>query len=138
MSLKFVAVVLAMALGHQLAMAQATSKDVSKKTGEAVDTLKSYTVEKKNEAVKYGHKMMSAADRDLKKLERAAAEAKDDSKAHLKQDVKDLKAARGAASKKLDEMGKASGEAWDSTKNGFADAYKDLRDGLEKAAKKLK
>jgi len=103
-----------------------------------VDTIKSYTVEKKNDAVAYGKKMMRSADRDLKKLERAAAEAKDDSKAHLKQDVKDLKAARASASKKLDEMGKASGEAWDSTKNGFADAYKDLRSGIEKAAKKLK
>jgi hypothetical protein len=136
--MRFLVVILTAVLCQPLAFAQATSKDVSKKTGEAVDTLKSYTVEKKNEAVKYGHKMMSAADRDLKKLERAAAGAKDDTQAHLKQDVKDLKAARGAASKKLDEMGKASGEAWDSTKNGFADAYKDLRDGLEKAAKKLK
>jgi hypothetical protein len=136
--MRFLVVILTAVLCQPLAFAQATSKDVSKKTAEAVDTLKSYTVEKKNEAVKYGHKMMSAADRDLKKLERAAAGAKDDTQAHLKQDVKDLKAARGAASKKLDEMGKASGEAWDSTKNGFADAYKDLRDGLEKAAKKLK
>ena len=135
---KLLAVILAAMLCQPLAFAQTTSKDVSKKAGEAVDTLKSYTVEKKNEAVKYGRNMMSAADRDLKKLERAAAEAKGDAKVRLEQDVKDLKASRTAAAKKLDEMKKASGEAWDSTKNGFADAYKDLRGGIEKAAKKLK
>ena len=40
------------------ALAQTTAKDVSKKTGEAVDTLKSYTVDKKNDAVAYGKKML--------------------------------------------------------------------------------
>ena len=120
------------------AFAQTTSQDVSKKTADAVDTLKSYTVEKKNDAVAYGKKLMRSADRDIKKLERAAGKASDETKAQLKEEVKDLKAARAAAAKKFDEMGKASGEAWDSTKNGFADAYQDLRQGLEKAKKNLK
>jgi hypothetical protein len=138
MSLKFVAVALAAALGQPLAMAQTTSKDVSKKTAEAVDTMKSYTVEKKNDAVAYGKKLMSAADRDIKKLERSAGKASDEAKAQARQEVKDLKAARAAAGEKLDQMGKASGEAWDGTKNAFADAYKDLKEGVEKTAKKLK
>ena len=51
--LSFMAAVLAAVLS-QLALAQATAKDVSKQTAEAVDTLKSYTVEKKNDAVAYG------------------------------------------------------------------------------------
>ena len=135
---RFMAAVLATVLSQPLAFAQTTAKDVSKQTGEAVDTLKSYTVEKKKEALAYGKKMLGAADRDIKKLERSAAKASGDTKAQFKEELKGLKADRAALSKKLDEMGKASGEAWDGTKNAFADAYKDLHDGVEKAAKKLK
>ena len=137
MGSRFIVAVLVAVLS-QVAIAQTTAKDVSKKTGEAVDTLKSYTVDKKNDAVAYGKKLLSAADRDIKKLERAAAKASGDTKAQLQEEVKGLKADRAAVSKKLDEMGKASGEAWDGTKNAFADAYKDLREGVGKAAKKLK
>ena len=130
-----VAAGLAMALGQPPAFAQATSKDVSNKTAEAVHTLKSYSVEKKNEAVQYGHSLMKDADHDLKTLERAASKASAETKAQYKQEVKKLKASRKTAAQKLDKMGKASGDAWDDAKNAFADAYKDLRDGFEKALK---
>ena len=129
MKFKFLAVVLGAFL-IQPAFAETIGKDV--------DTLESYSVEKKNEAVAYGKKMMSAADRDIKKLERKAAKASDETKAQFAQDAKDLKATRDAAKEKLDEMGKASGEAWDGTRTAFADAYKDLREGVAKAANKLK
>jgi hypothetical protein len=105
---------------------------------DSVDTMKSFTVDKKNEAVAYGKKMMKAADRDIKKLERSASKASDDTKAQFAQDAKDIKATRDAAAKELDKMGKASGEAWDSTKTAFADAYKDLQEGVANASKKLK
>ena len=104
----------------------------------SVDTIKSYSVDKKNEAVAYGKKMMKAADRDIKKLERAASKASDETKAQFQQDLKDIKATRAAAASELDKMGKASGEAWDGTKTAFADAYKDLRDGVTRTANKLK
>jgi gas vesicle protein len=113
------------------ALAETTAKDVA-------DTLKSYTVEKKNDAVAYGKKALRAADRDIKKLESEAAKASDATKAQLKEEVKNLKAARKEAASKLDDMGKASGDAWDGTKTAFADAYRDLKGGVEKAAKRLK
>src|SRR5262245_18698408 len=113
------------------ALAETTAKDVA-------DTLKSYTVEKKNDAVAYGKKALRAADRDIKKLESEAAKASDATKAQLKEEVKNLKAARKEAASKLDDMGKASGEAWDGTKTAFADAYRDLKGGVEKAAKRPK
>ena len=135
LSSTFVALVLAMLLGQPPAMAQTTSKDVSKQTAEAVDTLKSYAVDKKKEAVAYGRGLLKDADADIKKLERAVAKGSDETKAQFRQEVKKLKASRKAAKEKLDQMGKASGDAWDSAKNGFADAYKDLRDGFEKTLK---
>ena len=102
------------------------------------DKIKSYTVEKKNEAVAYGRKLVRQTDREIKDLEQKAAKASDEAKAQFKSDVKELKAKRKEASKKLDEMGKATSAVWDEAKNGFADAYKDLQDSYERAVKKLK
>jgi hypothetical protein len=102
------------------------------------EKVKSYTVEKKNDAVKYGRKLVRDADREISSLEKKAAKSSGEAKAQFQSDVQELKAKRAEASKKLDEMGKASAEAWDEAKNGFADAYKDLHDTYRKTVKMLK
>jgi len=102
------------------------------------EKIKSYSVEKKDEAVAYGRKLVRQTDREIKELDRKASKASGEAKAQFQSDAKELKAKRREASKKLDEMGKASSAAWDEAKNGFADAWKDLHDSYEKAVKKLK
>jgi hypothetical protein len=102
------------------------------------DNVKSYTIEKKDEAVAYGRKLVRDADREIGSLEKKAAKTSGEAKAQFQSDIHELKAKRAAASKKLDEMGRASSGAWDDAKNGFADAYKDLHDSYNKAVKKLK
>lgn len=105
---------------------------------DAWDTVKTYTVEKKDDAVAYGKKLVRQTDREIKALDRKAAKASGEVKAQFQSDVKELKVKRAEAAKKLDEMGKASGAAWDEARNGFADAYQDLQDSYHKAVKKLK
>jgi len=105
---------------------------------DAWDTVKTYTVEKKNEAVTYGKKLVRETDREIKELDRKASKASGEAKAQFKSDMQELKTKRKEAARKLDEMGKASGAAWEEAKNGFADAYKDLHDSYQKAVKKLK
>jgi outer membrane murein-binding lipoprotein Lpp len=102
------------------------------------DKVKSYSVEKKNDATAYGRKLVRDTDRQITSLERRAAKATGEGKAQLDSDIQELKAKRATASKKLDEMGKATGAAWDEAKDGFADAYKDLQDSYERVRKKLK
>ena len=139
LSLRIFAAVLAIVFWQSApAIAQTTAKDVSKATADAWDTVKAYSVEKKNDAVAYGEKLVSDSDREIKKLEAKASKATGDTKAEYDKEIKNLKAKRAATAKKLDEMGKASGSAWDTAKNGFADAYKDLRDSFDKAAAKFK
>ena len=121
-----------------LTLGQTTAKDVSKKTGEAWDTVKAYSVEKKNDAVAYGKKLVRESDDKIKKLEAKSAKASGETKAKYDETIKDLKVKREQTARKLDEMSKASGSAWDSAKNGFADAYKDLHESFEKAAAKFK
>jgi hypothetical protein len=127
-----------MVIAPAFALAQTTTKDVSKKAGEAWDTVKSYTVDRKKDAVAFGKKLVRDTDREIKELDRKAAKASGEAKAQFQSDVKELKMKRAEASKKLDQMGKASDAAWEDAKNGFADAYKDLHDSYDKAVKKLK
>lgn len=119
-------------------VAETTTDDVSKKTSDAWNTAKSYSVEKKDEALAYGRKLVRQTDREISSLERKASKASDEAKANFQSDIKELKAKRAAASKKLDEMGKSTEAAWDDAKDGFADAWKDLQGSYEKAVKKLK
>ena len=102
------------------------------------DEVKSYTIEKKNEAMSVGKRLVRNTDREIRSLERKASQSSDEVKANVQSDVKELKKKRAEASKKLDAMGKATGAAWDEAKNGFADAYKDLQESYDRAVKKLK
>ena len=138
LGLGIIAAVLAVVLYQAPLVAQTTAKDVSKKTADAWDAVKAYTVEKKNDAVAYGKNLVRETDGKIKQLEGKASKASGDTKALYEREIKDLKAKRAQASKKLDEMGKASGAAWDSAKNGFADAYKDLHEAYDKAVAQFK
>lgn len=130
--------ILAALLVPAVAIAETTTKDVSKKAGETWETVKAYSVEKKDEAVAYGRNLVRQTDREIKELDRKASKASNEAQAQFKNDMNELKAKRAEASKKLDEMGKASSAAWDEAKKGFADAYKDLQESYDRAVKKLK
>lgn len=130
--------VLAVTAHQPPVVAQTTAQDVQKKTADAWDTVKSYSIEKKKDAVAYGKKLVRESDAKIKGLENKAAKASGDAKARYNREITDLKTKRKNASKKLDEMGKATAAAWDNAKNGFADAYRDLHESFEKAAAQFK
>src|SRR5262245_14850304 len=120
---------------HQTAPAVGqTAQDVSKKTAEAWETVKGYTVEKKNDAVAYGQKLVRDTEGKIKELETKAAKASGDTKALYDKEIKNLKAKRVQASQKLDEMSKASGAAWDIAKPFFAMSHAAPQASLDAAA----
>ncbi|HZN53006.1 MAG TPA: hypothetical protein VFD81_20360 [Methylomirabilota bacterium] len=106
--------------------------------------VKSYTVEKKNEAVAYSKKLVNDFDVKIKDLETqiskdtsaAGADAKRQGK-DLKE-LADLKAARAKASKSADELSKASKDSWADAQKAFHDSYKDLQKSYDAAVAKLK
>ena len=112
----------------------AAGQTPAQRTGEATDKIKSYTVEKKNDAVAYAKKLVSDLDAKIKELEAQVARDTSAAKADGERQLKELKALRANAARKLDELGRASGESWDRVKHGFADAYKDLAQAFDKAA----
>src|SRR5438309_1605017 len=91
-------------------MVPAAGQTPTQKSSETTDKIKGYSVEKKNEAVAYGKKLVSGLDVKLKELE----------------------ALRANAGKKLDELGRATAESWDRVKHGFAEAYDKAAAGFRK------
>jgi len=103
-----------------------------------IDKVTSATVEKKNEAVAHGKKLVSDIDVQIKALDAQVSKDTSAAKADAQRQMNDLKAKRAATGKKLDEMGKATAQNWDITKKGFADAFTDLQQSFEKVAANIK
>jgi hypothetical protein len=119
-------------------IAAQTSTGTTDKSASTADKMSSYSVEKKNEAVAYGKKMMSDFDKKMKTLESQVSRDTSAAKADAQRQVKDLKAQRTDTGKKLDELGRASAQSWESTKHGFANAYKDLQHSYDKTVAEFK
>jgi methyl-accepting chemotaxis protein len=135
-----------LAIGLSAILAQATpaigqtstTTGAKKSADSSAETLKGYTVEKKNEAVAHGKKMMSELDGKIKALETQISKDVSAANADVKRQVNDLKASRNQTAKKLDEMGKASKESWNSAKDAFAASYSDLHKAYDDAIAKVR
>lgn len=117
---------------------QTAGAEVSKQAGDAWNTIKSYTLDKKSEAVAYGEQLMKDIDSKIGQLEAKASDASGEAKTKYNKEVENLKVVRANTAAKLDKMEKESGSAWNEAKQGFADAYKDLQHAYNKAAGKFK
>jgi Skp family chaperone for outer membrane proteins len=105
------------------------------------DSIKSYSVEKKNEAVAASKKLVNDFDVKIKDLEKQVSKDMSAAGADAKRQMKeltDLKAARAETSKKLDEMSKASAESWNGAQKAFHDSYKDLQKAYDTAIAKVR
>ena len=120
------------------AAAQTSSSTVAKEVTAASETLKKFTVEKKNDAVTYSKKLVSDFDAKIKNLEAQVSKDTSAAGADAKRQLNDLKAAQAQTAKKAEDMGKASKESWEGAKQAFADSYKDLHKAYENAAATMK
>jgi small-conductance mechanosensitive channel len=118
--------------------AQSSAKDVSQKASETVEAIKSYSVEKKDEAVAYAKKVGADADARIKELKAQAARQTGEAKARSDALVKDLEAKRAQAGRKAREMSQATKASWDRTKDAFAEAYREVAAAYDRAAAEIK
>jgi hypothetical protein len=120
------------------AAAQTRSSDVAQKASETVDAIKSYSVEKKDEAVAYAKKVGADVDKQIKELKAQAAKQTGEAKAKSDALIKDLEAKRAQAGRKAREMSQATKASWDKTKDAFAEAYRDVAAAYDRAASEIK
>ena len=128
---------LAATLGAVMALGSATVLAASHAAGEKNSTwedVKSWTHEKKNDAVAAGKKMIAATDKKMEELQAQAKKAGTETSAAHQQNMMDLQAKKAAAAAQLEKLEKAGTTAWTGTRDAFAAAYKDLTDSHDKAA----
>ena len=120
------------------AVAQTGSTDVSQKASDTVEAIKSYSMEKKDEAVAYAKKVGADVDTRIKELKAEAARQTGEAKAKSDALIKDLEAKRAQAGRKAREMSHATKASWDKTKDAFAEAYREVAAAYDRAAAEIK
>ena len=120
------------------APAQTPSRDVSQKASETIEAIRSYTVEKKDEALAYAKKVSADVDARIKELEAQAARQTGEARARSQALMRDLKAKRAEAGKKASELSRATKASWDKAKDAFAEAYREVVAAYERAATEIR
>ncbi|MFO7667807.1 MAG: hypothetical protein R6V76_14390 [Desulfobacterales bacterium] len=116
-------------------------KEVKKETQDLLQTLKAYTIDKRDEAV---HKTKAALDNLDKRIEELEARV-DESWSKMDKTAREkaranLKALRKQRTKVAEWYGSlknSTGDAWEHMKKEFSDAYKALNDVWEKSEKEF-
>lgn len=125
--------------------ANTTNTEAPKKTSEkmnikeTIDTIKSYSVEKRDEAVKKAKAALDDFDARMDKLEKQIEEKKSTwSKAVMKDKKKmleELKKERKEVAKRYENLKTSSKKAWENTKDAFIKMYEKLENKFEKTDK---
>lgn len=118
--------------------AQTQSKEVSQKAAETIEAIRSYTVEKKDEALAYVRKVGADVDARIKDLKAQAARQSGEAKARSRALIKDLEAKRAEAGKKASDLSRATKASWDKAKDAFAEAYREVAAAYDRAAAEIR
>lgn len=106
------------------------------KTADTEETIKSYSIDKKDEAVKKAKEMMDNINTRADKLEQQANEKKKEWSAALAekkaQEVAEIKKARTELSARYEHLMKASKKAWESAKEAFMKSFRKFQHKLDK------
>lgn len=116
-------------------------KEVKQETQDLIQTLKAYTIEKRDEAVHKTKAALDNLDERIEELEARVDESwsKMDKAAREKAraNLKALRKQRTQVAEWYGSLKNSTGDAWEHIKRGFSDAYKALNDAWEKSEKEF-
>jgi predicted nucleic acid-binding Zn-ribbon protein len=118
---------------------KATVKDISRQASETGQTIRNYTVEQRDEAVKSARKALDDADSRIHRLEKKIDAEWDDMdqaarrKARAALDA--LRRERNNLAEWFGGLKHSSREAWEEVKGGFVKSYDALKESFSRAAK---
>jgi hypothetical protein len=131
----------AVAFTVQSASDKTTEKDLKGKTTETLQTLKNYSSEQREEAIKKAKQILEDLDAQIDRLEFDFAKKWDqmDQAARKKSTeiLKNLRKQRNALAEWYGGLKHSSGKAWEKVKQGFIKSYQDLRDAFKRAEKAI-
>lgn len=115
-----------------------TGEDVKKEVGEAVDTAKDFTMQKRDEYAKQINQKLKGLDVKIAELEAKGANLKDDAKKKWNEKLDDLKMKRGKVAEKVDQFSKSSADAWEGLKKDMDSAWENLKKSYDNTAEAVK
>ena len=118
--------------------ARTQSKEVTQKASKTIEAIRSYTVEKKDEALAYVRKVGADVDARIKDLKAQAARQTGEAKARSQALIKELEAKRAEAGKKASDLSRATKASWDKAKDAFAEAYREVAAAYDRAAAEIR
>jgi hypothetical protein len=140
----FVALMLAcapMSFAVDSAEAKTTGKDVGKKIDETAQTIKNYSAEQRDEALKSAKSLLADADARIEQLENEMNKNWDNMSAsarkHAQETMRTLRKQRQDLSQSYGELKRSSSNAWEEVKSGFSKSYDALHESFSKAAKEF-
>lgn len=114
---------------------EVSAEDVKRKTDEALEAAKAYTMQQKQE---YQQKMEAElndfnrqVDIKVEELKAKAEKSEAEAKEELDKQIKELREKQKDAQKKLDELKSASGKAWDDLKSEMDAKMNDLKNFIK-------
>ena len=118
-----------------------TATDFKKKTLEAVETLKNYSIEKKDKSVSEVkvalEKMDARIDRMQSRIEKKWDEMDQASRENARKTIQALRKKRNELSEWYGGLKHSSADAWDHVKEGFVEGYEALANAFDKAENEL-
>lgn len=119
----------------------AEKKEVGQEVKEAVEAIKEYSADQKDEAVKKGKAVLDNLDDHIEQLESRIKKdwdkMGDSTRKTAKNSLEVIQKQRNEMAKWVGSMKQSSSGAWEEVKKGFVESYETLSDSFDKAADKF-
>ena len=116
-------------------------KTAGQKLDETSQSIKNYSAEKRDEALKSAKKVLADADARIDHFENEMSKNWDkmdaSARKRAQETMRTLRRQRQDLSQSYGELKRSSSNAWDEVKGGFSKSYDALRDSFSKAAKEF-
>ena len=121
--------------------ANTSIEEVKKETQDLLQTIGSYTADKRDEAVQKAKEGLNKLDKRIDALEARIDKNWDKMNEAVRKETREnlraLRKQRNQVAEWYGSMKTSSADAWDHMKKGFSDAYKALEDAWEKSEKEF-
>lgn len=126
----------------QTGNANTSIDEVKKETQDLLQTIGSYTADKRDEAVQKAKEGLNKLDKRIDELEARTDKnwdkMKEATRKEARENLRVLRKQRNQVAEWYGSMKTSSADAWDHMKKGFSDAYKVLEDAWEKSEKEFR
>ena len=122
-------------------MSFAVDKTAGQKIDETARSIKNYSAEQRDDALRSAKKVLDDADARIEHFESEVSKNWDKMNAsarkHAQETLRAMRRQRQDLSQSYGELKRSSAKAWDEVKGGFSKSYDALRDSFSKAAKEF-